>query len=115
MSEFDIVSRMCASMSRVPLYNVESGDWWDSSDSKKAVEATFKKLKGKEIRYDYYNVGGKNIDEIISFVRRYYHSQIGRGNPLVVNFDYIKSSFELNSKFKTEYQIVGEIVDKFRK
>ena len=48
-------------------------------------------------------------------MRRYYHSQIGRGNPLVVNFDYIKSSFELNSKFKTEYQIVGEIVDKFRK
>lgn len=115
MSEDEIAFRMCASYSRVPLHAIESGEWADNEESKARVESALKKFESGEITYDYYNVGGKNIDEVISYVRRYYYSKIGRGNKLIINYDYIKSSFELNSKFKTEYQIVGEIVDKFKK
>lgn len=115
MSEEEIAFRMAASYSRVPLHLIESGDWADDSSCRERVENALKKISSGEIRYDYYNVGGKNIDEILTYVRRYYYSQVGRGNRLVINFDYIKSSFEMTNKFKTEYQVVGEMVDKFKK
>jgi len=115
MSEEEIIFRMLASYSRVPLNLIESGEWADNSDCKQRVEKALNHLKSGELVYDYYNVGGKNIDEILSYVKRYYYSKIGRGNKLIINFDYIKSSFETTSKFKSEYQLVGEIVDKFKK
>lgn len=115
MSEEEIAFRMLASYSNVPLYLIESGDWADDSNLKPRVESALTKISNGDIIYDYYNVGGKCTDEIISYIKRYYYSQIGRGNQLIINFDYIKSSFESTSKFKTEYQIVGEMVDKFKK
>lgn len=115
MSEEEIVFRMLASYTGVPLYLIESGEWADNSDTKRRVEGALSKMSSGEMRYDYFNVGGKTVDEMIIYIKRYYYSQIGRGNPLVVNFDYIKSSFESGGKFKTEYQIVGEMVDKFKK
>jgi len=115
MSEEEIVFRMLASYSRVPLHLIESGDWHDDLSCKNRVETALKKIEEGKVRYDYYNVGGKNIDEILTYVKRYYYSEIGRGNQLIINFDYIKSSFELTDKFKTEYQVVGEMVDKFKK
>lgn len=115
MSEEEIVFRMLASYSRVPLHLIESGDWHDDLTCKERVESALEKIKNGDVKYDYYNVGGKNIDEILTYVRRYYYSQIGRGNRLIINFDYIKSSFETTNKFKTEYQVVGEMVDKFKK
>jgi replicative DNA helicase len=115
MSEEEIVFRMMASYSGVPLSLIESGDWADDSSYKPRVEKAIEKIQSNGIRYDYYNVGGKNIDEILTYISRYYYSEIGRGNPLIINFDYIKSSFEMTNKFKTEYQVVGEMVDKFKK
>ena len=115
MSEEEIAFRMLASYSNVPLYLIESGNWADDSNYKKRVESALEKMNNGEFIYDYYNVGGKCTDEIISYIKRYYYSQVGRGNQLVINFDYIKSSFESGGKFKTEYQIVGEMVDKFKK
>ena len=115
MSEEEIVFRMAASYSRVPLHLIESGDWADDSTCRDRVTNALDKISSGKIRYDYYNVGGKNIDEILTYVRRYYYSQVGRGNKLIINFDYIKSSFEMTNKFKTEYQVVGEVVDKFKK
>ena len=72
------ILRMMASYSRVPLYLIESGKWADDSSCKPRVEEAIEKIKSGDIRYDYYNVGGKNIDEILSFVKRYYYSNIGK-------------------------------------
>jgi replicative DNA helicase len=115
MSEEEIVFRMLASYSRVPLHLIESGDWADDSDCKSRVESALEKIKSGEINYDYYNVGGKTIDDMISYIKRYYYSKIGRGNKLIINFDYIKSSFESGNKFKPEHQVIGEMLDKLKK
>lgn len=115
MSEDEIVFRMLASYSRVPLHLIESGDWADDITCRDRVQKALDNLNSGKLRYDYYNVGGKTIDQILTYVKRYYYSQIGRGNKLIINFDYIKSSFENTSKFKSEYQIVGEMVDKWKK
>lgn len=114
MTEEETVFRMLASYSGVPLYLIESGKWADNSESSTRIENALSKLNSGEIRYEYYNVGGKNIDEIIGYIKRYYFREIGRGNKLIIHYDYIKSSYELNSNYKSEFQVVGEIVDKLK-
>lgn len=115
MSEEEIMFRMMSSYSRVPLHLIESGDWADDSSCKEKVEKAIEKIESGNFVYDYYNVGGKNIDETLNYVKRYYYSKIGRGNKLIINYDYLKSSFENNNKFKAEHQVLGESLDKFKK
>ena len=55
-----------------------------------------------------------NVDNMTATLRRFYYSKIGRGNPMIFSFDYIKTTFE-NNGAKSEWQIVGEMVDKFKK
>jgi hypothetical protein len=51
---------------------------------------------------------------MIATLRRFYYSKIGRGNPMIFSFDYIKTTFENNGS-KSEWQVVGEMIDKFKK
>ena len=46
-------------------------------------------------------------------LKRFYYSKVGRGNRMVFSFDYIKTSSEQSNK--NEWQLVGEMVDKFKK
>ena len=66
------------------------------------------------MKFFYYNVGGMSVDSMINTVRRFYYSSVGRGNKMILSFDYIKTTFE---KFntKSEWQVVGEMVDKFKR
>ena len=68
----------------------------------------------KKLRFYYYNVGGMSVDNMINVVKRFYYAQVGRGNKMILSFDYIKTTFE-NFNTKTEWQIVGEMVDKFKR
>jgi hypothetical protein len=51
---------------------------------------------------------------MVNLVKRFYYSKVGRGNEMIFNFDYIKTTSE-NSNNKSEWQVVGEMVDKFKK
>ncbi|NJO61252.1 MAG: hypothetical protein HC836_24265 [Richelia sp. RM2_1_2] len=44
-------------------------------------------------------------EEIISVIRRFYYSVVGRGNKAVIHYDYLKG-FEAG-KYSQEYQIMG--------
>ena len=66
------------------------------------------------MKFYYYNVGGLKIDAILNLVKRFYLSHVHRGNKMVLSFDYIKSTSE-NPSNKAEWQVVGEMVDKFKR
>ena len=70
--------------------------------------------KIKDLKFYYYNVGGMDVDSMVSTLKRFYYSKVGRGNKMVFSFDYIKTSSERMNN-KSEWQIVGEMVDKFKK
>ena len=53
------------------------------------------------------------VDNIINTLKRFYYSKVGRGNKMIFSFDYIKTSSEKSNK--NEWQVVGEMVDKFKK
>ena len=112
MSKEELIMRQCAALSGVPMHLLESGKWrqagQDVVDNVRSVWSKVKKLK-----FFYYNVGGMDVDAMVNSLKRFYFSKVGRGNPMVFSFDYIKTTSEAGNK--NEWQVVGEMVDKFKK
>lgn len=114
MSKEELIFRQCAALSKVPMHLLESGNW------RRAGKEIVDKVRSvweivKNLKLYYYNVGGMNVDSQISMLKRFYFSKIGRGNPMVFSFDYIKTTSEMSGNSKNEWQVVGEMVDKYKK
>ncbi len=113
MSKEELIMRQCAALSGVSMHLLESGKWrkagQDVVDKVRSVWPKIDKLK-----FFYYNVGGMDVDSMVNTLKRFYYSKVGRGNQMVFSFDYIKTTSESNGN-KSEWQVVGEMVDKFKK
>ena len=126
MSKLELQMRQCAALSGVPLHLIETGKWRSSgyvdpvtnqSVSAQEVRAIIKKT-WEEIatrNFYYYNVAGHSVDQMLNIARRFYYSQVGRGNPMILSFDYIKTTSESNREGKSSWELVGEMVDKFKR
>ena len=113
MSKEELIMRQCSSLSGVPMHLLESGEWRQAGEEVvQKVRATWNKVK--KLKFYYYNVGGMEVDAMVNTLKRFYLSKVGRGNRMVFSFDYIKTTSE-SSANKNEWQIVGEMVDKFKK
>ena len=112
MSKEELIMRQCSALSNIPMHLLESGKWRQAGktvvDKVRSVWA-----KVKDLKFYYYNVGGMDVDSMINTLKRFYYSKIGRGNKMIFSFDYIKTSSEKSNK--NEWQVVGEMVDKFKK
>lgn len=115
MSKEELIFRQCAALSNVPVYLLESGNWRKAgSEIVSKVRSVWKDISSQYRHLYYYNVGGMNVDSQISVLKRFYYSKVGRNNPLIFSFDYIKTTNE-NASNKNEWQVVGEMVDKYKK
>lgn len=88
MSMEELQFRMAAWLSDVPLHMIENGSWRKNKDTERKVREAWKKTKNYKLFY--YNVGNLHYSEITNLVRRWYHSNVGRGNKMIWSFDYIK-------------------------
>jgi len=112
MSKEELIVRQCSALSGVSANLLETGQWRQAGEEiVDKVRAVWKTVKN--IKFYYYNAGGMSVDNMIATLRRFYYSKIGRGNPMIFSFDYIKTTFERNGS-KSEWQVVGEMVDKFK-
>ena len=99
-------------MSGVPLHLIETGKWRRGGpEIVSKVRSVWSKIKNLNLYY--YNVAGLNVDQMVNLAKRFYYSTVGRGQNMIFNFDYIKTTSE-NLNNKTEWQVVGEMVDKFK-
>ena len=115
MSKEEIIYRQCSAMSGVPVWLLESGNWRKAGkEIVSKVRSVWKIIAQRYKRLYYYNIGGLNVDAQISILKRFYYSNVGRNNPLIFSFDYIKTTNE-NPSNKNEWQLVGEMVDKYKK
>ena len=125
MSKIELQMRQCSALSGVPLYLLEKGLWKSSSyidpltgieyspeETKKKVYDALQEVKKRSL--EYYNVGGYTVDEMIQIARRFYYSKVGRGNPMILSFDYIKLTNEANPGQKSTWDLIGEMIDKFK-
>jgi replicative DNA helicase len=94
MSKEELQIRATATLSGVPSYFIESGQF-------RKNQAMFKKIKQiyplvKKLKYFYYNVAGMSTEQILNYVRKFYFTNVGRGviNKTVIIFDYLKLGIE---------------------
>ena len=112
MSKEELMFRQCAALSGVPMHLLENGSWRKAGDAIVAkVRAVWPKVKN--LKFYYYNVAGMDVDAMINTLKRFYFAQVGRGNRMIFSFDYIKTTSERSDK--NEWQLVGEMIDKFKK
>jgi len=113
MSKEELIMRQCAALSGVSMHLLESGKWRNAGeDVVEKVRAVWPKIS--KLKFYYYNVGGMDVDSMVNTLKRFYYAKVGRGNQMVFSFDYIKTTSESGGN-KSEWQVVGEMVDKFKK
>ena len=104
---------MCSSdlsITGIPVWHLETGNWKKNIQLYNKFQETKDQIKIIQNQVDHLQVSGKPIEEVISIVKRWYFSKVGRGNPCVVIYDYIKLTGE-SDKNKQEYQLIGEKVN----
>lgn len=113
MSKEELMMRQCSALSQVPMHHLETGKWRQLGDETvNKVRSVWKKIK--DYKFYYQNIGGMSVDSVILAIKHFYYGHVGRGKPMILSYDYIKTTSE-QSKNKSEWQLVGEMVDKFKK
>ncbi len=113
MSKEELIFRQAAALSGVPLHLLETGKWSQAGEEiVNKVRSVWKRIK--KLKFYYYCVGGMSADEMIALSKRFYYNTVGRGNKMIISFDYLKTTGQLDGAL-TEWQLVGEIIDKFKR
>ena len=125
MTKKELQMRQASALSGVPMYLIETGKWKNSSyiDPATQTEYSAEQTRAKVVNavktmkdrsFNYYDVAGLTVNEIIQVARRFYYSKVGRGNPMILSFDYIKTTNEMSNSNKSSWDLIGEMVDKFK-
>jgi hypothetical protein len=110
MSVKDLQMRAVCSLSngRVPLWAIETGEWRKNKAWSQIIrEDVWPRVK--KINTYYQNISGMDAKEFVSFIKRFYFNKIGRGNHLLIHWDYIKG-LESIAKNTQEYQSIGYMI-----
>ncbi len=109
MSEFELQMRSVCMMTegKVPMNFLETGEWRKNQEFERMVRAVWPRVK--KLKCFYKNIGGLGPLEIVSAIRRFYYSKVGRGNQFVTHYDYLKS-FEKFGMDSPEWQQMGYFI-----
>jgi replicative DNA helicase len=110
MTKQDLQMRATCALSagKVPLWAVESGEWRKNKEYTDIIRGEVWP-KVKNIKTYYKNIAGLSPKEFVSYIRRFYYNKIGRGNHLLIHWDYIKGT-ESMAKNAQEYQSIGYMI-----
>ena len=113
MSKEELIVRQCAALSKIPVHLLETGLWRQAgNDIVKKVRQVWNKVK--DMKFFYYNVAGMSSEDMINLLKRFYFSEVGRGKQIIFSFDYIKTTSESNDKNRSEWELVGNMVQRFK-
>ncbi len=104
--------RLASAFSQVPQWFLETGSWsknFQLAEQLKGSWNTINKLKGK-LFHQY--VGNKPIEEVSLIIKRWFYSKVGKNNPALIIFDYIKMGDEKVSNNVGEHQILGNKINR---
>lgn len=107
--------RMAAALSGVPLWYLKTGNWRKNKEMCDKVRAALTLVEKENHQFYHYHVANKPVDQVVSFIRRWYYQNVGRGNPAVIAYDYLKLTGEKVDRHWQEYQALGEKVDKLKR
>jgi len=112
MSKEELQLRLAANLSGVPLGYIEDGTYIRDKGMTAAIESIKEEIKDR--RFFYLNAAGRSVEDIISSIRRWYLSKVGRGNMAIVCLDYLKAHSDFNSANKAEWERMGLLITKLK-
>ncbi len=95
----------------VPMYHLQTKKWRRNEKFVELVRGVWPRVQN--LRTTYENVGGKTPDQILSLIRRFYMSKVGRGNKMLLHLDYLKPFDDQNSN-APEYAMMGHFIGKVK-
>jgi len=113
MSKEEMQFRMTAAISGVPVWYLETGNWRKNKEMMGKVREALNSIK--DFDYTHFHVGNKDIDQVCNTVKRWYYRNVGRGNPCIIGYDYVKLTGEKVERNWAEYQAIGEKIDKLKR
>jgi replicative DNA helicase len=114
MSKDELQFRRISAMSGVSHHLIKKGNWRNNPETCQKVRAALEKIKAGKSKFYYYCVAGMAVDEMVSIARNFYYKTVGRGKEMIISFDYIKPP-DQNSNSSPEWQVLGELVNKFKR
>ena len=110
----DIKFRTASAITDVPMWYLETGNWRKNQDLTQKVRNKISTIN-REAKCYHAFIGNKNVDQVCSLVKRWYLSVVGRGNPCIISYDYIKLTGEKVAQNWAEHQAIGDKIDKLKK
>jgi len=116
MSREDQKIRSLASISNVPLNDVETGKFDDDPIARENIIRAAKELKNNNLLH-YESIAGKSFDEVLAIIRRWIVKHVGydddgNTNPCVVVYDYFKLMDRAQLENLREYEAMGYQISK---
>jgi replicative DNA helicase len=106
MATEEVKFRRSAALTDINPWWLESGNWRKNEEMVKKVRGCEALKEGHDIFHIY--VGNMSSDKVCSLIRRFKYEHVGRGNPFLVVYDYLKITSENLSDFNKEYQAIGD-------
>lgn len=110
----DQVCRTIASITGIPFSYIDDGSVSQNKEWKNKLNKTLD-VAEKEYNFDFLKVGNKSAEAVASIIRRWYNSKVGRGNPAIIVYDYLKVTSENIDDSNKEYAVIGRKTDLFKK
>lgn len=105
--------RLAASVTGVPLWYIETGNWRRNPEFVEKIRNGLSQIKDSGLYH--IHIGNKNIDQLCSLVRRWFFKNVKRGNNCAIFYDYVKLTGETVGNNWAEHQAIGDKIDKLKK
>lgn len=118
MSTEEIRWRAIAAHSAVPQWYVETGNFRRNEEMTTKVRSTYEKIReyASKNYVTHYHVGDKNLDQVISMIRRWHAAHVPKGTKGVIVYDYLKLTMGENvSENWAEYQVMGQKINRLKR
>ena len=104
-----IRTRFLASKSNAGFHHVETGKWRRNDSLISKVRGALDNIENDDVDYYHMFIGsGTSALEVRSIVLEWYYSEVGRGNPCILGYDWLSSDFGEKWGNQQEYQHLGE-------
>lgn len=99
--------RAAAMEADINSFYFETGKWSKNKELYDKVNKSFQQYKKYQGLIYHHYVPNRDIYDIINIIKKWYYKHVGRGNPAMVVYDYIKITSD-SSKDRTEWQQLGD-------
>lgn len=95
----------------VPYHSLFRGTWKKHPEWERLVKKVWPRVQ--KLRMFYYDVGSMTQQQQLSLIKRVYYKEVGRGNDMLLNYDYLKP-FDSDNLNSPEWKVMGHFIQDYK-